>query len=205
MNISRGNLWNKILFPEMVTHIPETANKIFLTFDDGPTPGITNQVLAFLSEYNAKATFFCTGKNAAANPNLIKEIEKSGHLTGNHGFNHLNGWLTKKTVYIDDCYQASKIVPNRIFRPPFGKITPGQYNHLKKDYTIYLWTALTWDFHPWISPEFCFKIATKHLNSGSILVFHDTEKASAKLMYALPRLLEYGLNQGYQFDILPLK
>ncbi len=188
----------------MVTHIPGTGNKLFLTFDDGPTPEITKRVLAFLSQYNAKATFFCTGKNVAANPHLFQEIEKAGHLTGNHGYNHLNGWTTKKNVYAEDCHKAVQFIPNRIFRPPFGKITPAQYSLLKKDFTIYLWTALSWDFHSMVSPELCLKRATKHLYPGSILVFHDTIKASAKLMYTLPRLLESGLSKGYQFEILPL-
>lgn len=188
----------------MITHIPGTGNKIFLTFDDGPTPGITNHVLAFLSQYNAKATFFCTGKNVTANPNLFQEIENAGHLTGNHGYNHLNGWITRNSVYADDCYKAARFIPNKIFRPPFGKITPGQYSVLKKDLAIYLWTALTWDFHTMVNPELCLKRATKHLYPGSILVFHDTVKASEKLTYTLPRLLESGLNKGYQFEILPL-
>lgn len=187
----------------MVTHVPGTGNKIFLTFDDGPTPGITNQVLAFLSHYNAKATFFCTGKNVIENQELFQEIEHAGHLTGNHGYSHLNGWTTKKSIYTEDCYKATLIIPNKIFRPPYGKITPGQYSILKKDFTIYLWTALSWDFHPVVSPELCLKKAKKHLYPGSILVFHDTEKASGKLIYTLPRLLEIGLNKGYQFDILP--
>jgi peptidoglycan/xylan/chitin deacetylase (PgdA/CDA1 family) len=187
----------------MVTHIPGTENKIFLTFDDGPTPGITNRVLAFLSRYNARATFFCTGENVAACPDLFRQIEISGHLTGNHGYKHLNGWATKKSVYIEDCYKAAGKIPNRIFRPPYGRITPWQYSVLKKDFIIYLWTALSWDFHPMVNPEHCLKITTKSLKPGAILVFHDTEKASSKLMYTLPRLLELGLEQGYQFEVLP--
>ncbi len=187
----------------MVTHVPGTGNKIFLTFDDGPTPEITNRVLAFLLQYNAKATFFCTGKNVVSNPDLFQKIENAGHLTGNHGYDHLNGWTTRKSIYVEDCNKAARFIPNCIFRPPYGRITPGQYEILKKDFTLYLWTALTWDFHHMVSPELCLKRATKFLYPGSILVFHDTEKASDKLMYALPRLLEIGLNKGYQFAVLP--
>lgn len=183
----------------MITRFPKSENKIYLTFDDGPTPGITNQVLALLTKYKAKATFFCRGDNAESNPTLFKTIAAEGHSIGNHGFAHLHGWVTDTEQYVNDCLKAARLIPNRIFRPPFGKMTLAQHRSLKNDFTIYLWTALSWDFHPWITPRMCYWYSARNLNPGSILVFHDTEKAAAKLLYALPRLLELGLKKGYEF------
>lgn len=204
MNI-RDSLWSKLLFPDIITFIPETENKIFLTFDDGPTPGITNQVLAFLSHYEAKATFFCIGRNAEQHKELIYQTLDQGHRIGNHGYSHLNGWTTSSSVYCNDCWKSAGILNDRIFRPPYGKITPGQYNLLKKEFTIYLWTALSWDFHLWVSKEQCLKYTAKNLFPGAILVFHDTVKASQKLLFTLPRLLEMGKEKGYDFSVLPVK
>ena len=194
---------NKLLFPEMITRFPKSENKIYLTFDDGPTPGITNRVLAFLSEYNAKATFFCRGDNVHSNKELFKSISEQGHTLGNHGYSHLHGWYTRTGKYVTDCRKAAELIPNRIFRPPYGKITPAQYQALKKDFTIYLWTALSWDFHPWINPKMCYWYSARNMFPGSILVFHDTKKASAKLFYTLPRLLKMGLEKGYEFIGMP--
>jgi peptidoglycan/xylan/chitin deacetylase (PgdA/CDA1 family) len=195
---------NKFFFPEAIEFIPGEEKKIYLTFDDGPTPGITSQVLAFLSQYKAKATFFCKGAHVASQAKFFQMIQDSGHITGNHGFSHLHGWYTPTKKYVNDCHRAAEIIQNPIFRPPYGKLRPAQYHLLKKDFKIYLWTALSWDFHPWISKEQCLKIALRNLNPGAILVFHDTEKAFPSLNYALPRLLEEGTGKGFSFSALPL-
>lgn len=194
--------WNNLLFPGIITHIPGNAKKIYLTFDDGPTPGITEQVLAFLFEYNAKATFFCRGDQVQKNLQLYNEILNSGHTTGNHGYAHLSGWCTNNRRYLEDFEKAVELIKNPIFRPPFGKISPLQYQHLKQRSTIYLWTALTWDFHPLVTPEKCLRRALRNLNPGSILVFHDSHKASRNMLYALPRLLKVGSQEGFEFCAL---
>lgn len=194
---------NKLVFPEIITRLPEDQNKIYLTFDDGPTPGVTNQVLAFLSQYNAGATFFCRGDRVNSYPELFRSIAEGGHMTGNHGHSHLHGWYTEKAKYLNDCMKAAEVIPNRIFRPPFGKMTPAEYRFLRKEFTIYLWSALSWDFHPRVSPELCLRIAAGNLRPGNILVFHDTGKASEKLLYVLPRLLESGMKKGLEFAAIP--
>lgn len=194
---------NSLFFPEMITCLPGNENKIYLTFDDGPTPGITNQVLAFLSQFNARATFFCRGDNVMRNKDVYQLIINQGHLTGNHGYAHLHGWYTNTQKYLDDSNKAAEIIKTPIFRPPYGKITPAQYQQLKKHYTLYLWSALSWDFHPWVEPELCLHHTVKKLYPGAILVFHDTLKASKKLFYVLPRLLEAGSKNGLQYCSVP--
>jgi peptidoglycan/xylan/chitin deacetylase (PgdA/CDA1 family) len=194
---------NKLAFPDIITNFPGNEKKIYLTFDDGPTPGITNQVLALLSGYQARATFFCRGDQVRSYPEIFHKTEEGGHTTGNHGYSHLHGWYSPKANYVYDCMKAAEVIPNRIFRPPYGKITPWEYRFLKKEFTLYLWTALTWDFHPRVSPAMCLKIAFRYLHPGNILVFHDTEKASRKLFYALPRILEAGMEKGLEFVAIP--
>lgn len=187
----------------MITHFPGDEKKIYLTFDDGPTPEITDRVLAFLLEYKAKATFFCCGENVQNNFDLYSKIIEQGHVTGNHGYSHLHGWYTDTTTYIADCYKASGQIKSRLFRPPYGKIRMSQYNILKNQYTLYLWTALSWDFHSRVGPKRCLKVVLKSLQPGSIIVFHDTSKAAEKLLYALPIILEEGTRLGYEFVSLP--
>jgi peptidoglycan/xylan/chitin deacetylase (PgdA/CDA1 family) len=189
----------------MITHFSGNEKKIYLTFDDGPTPEITNQVLAFLLKYNAKATFFCCGKRVQNNPDLYSKIIEEGHVTGNHGYSHLHGWHTNTESYIADCHKASELIKSPFFRPPYGKLRMSQYKALKSHFTLYLWTALSWDFHPWVSPQRCLKIALKALKPGVIIVFHDTPKAADKLLYTLPKILETGIEQGYQFVSIPLE
>ena len=194
---------NKIFFPEMITQFPGDEKNIYLTFDDGPTPEITDRVLAFLLKYNAKATFFCCGKNVLNNIGLYNRIIEEGHITGNHGYSHLHGWYTDAATYIADCEKASEIIKSTLFRPPYGKLRNSQYKALKNSYSLYLWTALSWDFHSWVSPKRCLKIVRRALQPGSIIVFHDTHKAAEKLLYTLPIILEEGIQQGYKFVSLP--
>lgn len=193
------NLLNKLIFPEVIYKLPETDKKVYLTFDDGPTPGITSRVLAFLSQYNAKATFFCTGANVEKNIELFRKIKAEGHTTANHGYSHLHGWHTKTQNYTDDCNRSFEVIKSLLFRPPYGKMTFEQYNTLKNQYSIILWSALSWDFHPWVSREWCLSHSLRNMYPGSILVFHDNLKAADKLLYVLPRLLEEGGKKGYRF------
>jgi peptidoglycan-N-acetylglucosamine deacetylase len=190
---------NKLLFPEMVCNIPGN-NSVFLTFDDGPTPEITDRVLAFLLQYHAKATFFCIGNKVEQFPELYQTILNEGHSVGNHGYNHLHGWYTTTKTYLDDCQRASQLIKSNLFRPPYGKLTRNQYRSLLVKYRIVHWSALSWDFHPWISQDRCLRIALNSIYNGSILVFHDTWKAEKKLFYVLPRLLEEIQCQGYSAE-----
>lgn len=134
MNFSwvKTNKWIKKIFNNLVWDIPNSENKIYLTFDDGLIPDVTEWVLDVLKSENIKATFFCIGDNIKKHPEVYKRILKEGHQTGNHTFNHLNGWKTKTSQYVDNfklCeteienFQNSKLqTPNsKLYRPPYGK------------------------------------------------------------------------------------
>lgn len=203
----------KRLFSNLVWDIPNQENKIFLTFDDGPTPEITPWVLKILKENNIKATFFCIGKNIAQNPDIFQNIINDGHQIGNHTYNHKNGWKTRNEDYLQnvELYENQLInlkseicnKQSKIFRPPYGKIKPSQSKILRKlGYKIIMWDILTADFDTTITKEKCLENATKKVTSGSIIVFHDSQKAFKNLEYALPKTIQILKEKGFLFDVI---
>lgn len=194
----------KKIFPNFIWDIPATKKTVYLTFDDGPTPLITNWVLSELQKYNAKATFFCIGKNIDNHPEIIDNIINEGHLIGNHTQGHLNGWKTKTITYTSDVLNVTpvqnKITTQPLFRPPYGKIKISQATALRKlGYQIIMWDVLSADFDTKISKEKCLANVLNNTVSGSIVVFHDSEKAFEKLKYVLPQILKYFSEKGFEF------
>ena len=180
-----------------------TARELFLTFDDGPVPGFTSEVLDLLKENNAKATFFCIGNNVEKNPELYRRILNEGHSTGNHTQHHYHAWKVQREDYIQDVYKAKAFIESRLFRPPYGILTPAIINRLKKEFQIILWDVITYDFDPELTAEEVYQNSITHLRPGSIIVFHDSEKAGSKMLEVLPRFLDYCQNEGYTFSAIP--
>ncbi len=187
----------------LVWSIPEAKKEIFLTFDDGPVPEITPGVLSILSQYGAKATFFCVGDNVRKNPGVYQQVLDAGHATGNHTFSHLNGWKTPLPEYLGDIENCSNYVKSSLFRPPYGRIRPSYIPYLRKDYRIIMWSVITGDFDREASPEKILDNAFRFTTGGSIVVFHDSLKAADRMFYALPRFLETFSNKGFTFPVLP--
>ena len=182
--------------------------EIFLTFDDGPTPEITQFVLSELKKYNAKATFFCIGKNIQNYPEIFNKIISDGHSIGNHTQNHLNAWKTTTENYIANFLECHKTITQfnkikfkkQLFRPPYGKIKKSQAKKiLKKGYKIIMWDVLSADFDNTISKERCLQNVLNNAKKGSIIVFHDSLKASKKVKYALPTVLKTFSDKGFVF------
>ena len=199
----------KRLFNNLVWNIPNSENKIFLTFDDGPTQEVTEWVISILKIHNIKATFFCIGKNVEKYPEIFEKVISEGHSIGNHSFNHLNGWKTKSDKYLENVALCKSTIDiqqstfNNFFRPPYGKIKPSQSKKLRQSgYKIIMWDILTADFDQTISKERCLENATKKVTSGSIIVFHDSKKAFKNLEYALPKTIEILKEKGFQFDTI---
>lgn len=192
----------KRTYPKYLWDFPSIEKSIYLTFDDGPTPEITSWVLAELRKFNAKATFFCIGKNVEQHPDLFKEVLAEGHAVGNHTYSHLNGWETKSFAYLKDVVKCSKVFQSNLFRPPYGKITRFQAKAILSNYTIVMWDVLSADFDKNCSPEKCLKNVIENAKKGSIIVFHDSLKAEKKLKYALPKVLEHFSKQGFQFKAI---
>ena len=199
----------KKLFSNYVWDIPNNENKVYLTFDDGPTPEITQWTLNLLKKYNAKATFFCIGDNIRKYPEIFQIVIADGHSIGNHTYNHLNGWKTSTLDYIENaklyeiehCKLSTKHC--QLFRPPYGKIKPSQSKILRKlGYKIIMWDVISYDFDTTISNEQCLENVLKNVQSGSIIVFHDSKKAFQNLEYVLPRTLEFLNEKGFIFEKL---
>ena len=191
----------KAAFQDGIWHIVKNANSVYLTFDDGPHPTITPFVLKLLKKYNAKATFFCIGKNVELYPEIFQQIIDEGHSVGNHTHNHLNGWKTTNEEYFNNIDLANVHIHSKLFRPPYGRITSSQVKGIHKffpELKIIMWDILTGDFDVNLSPEKCFQLSIKKVKEGSIIVFHDSEKAFARLEYALPKFLQYCTNMGWQ-------
>lgn len=185
--------------------------EIFLTFDDGPTPEITEFVLSELQKYNAKATFFCIGKNIVNHSTIFKKILSEGHTVGNHTQNHLKGWKTDTANYIDNVLTCEKTITHfnnytitqKLFRPPYGKIKKTQAKEiLNKGYKIIMWSVLSADFDTSISKKKCLENVLKNTKNGSIIVFHDSVKASEKVRFVLPKVLEEFSKKGFVFKAI---
>ncbi|MDD3430415.1 MAG: polysaccharide deacetylase family protein [Bacteroidales bacterium] len=175
---------------------------MYLTFDDGPIPGLTPWVLDTLDHYGIKATFFCVGENVARYPDLFEQIKTRGHQRGNHSYNHLRAFRTDLAGYLANVEKADKLIGSKLFRPPHGELTYAQYRELRKKYELVQWDVISRDYNAKLSPNEVFDIVRKGVRKGSILVFHDSLKAEKNLRAVLPEFIEFCLAQGYKFDVL---
>ncbi len=194
--------WLKKIYPGCVWQMPAANKTIYLSFDDGPHPEITPFVLAELKKYNATATFFCIGKNVVTHQDTYKQILDEGHSAGNHTHNHLNGWKTSDEEYINNIALAKKYIDSNLFRPPYGRATKFQLQVLsspKYQLLPIMWTVLSGDFDEKLSKEKCLNNVLRNTKDGSIVLFHDSEKAFEKMKYALPKVLKYFSEKGFSF------
>lgn len=225
----------KKMFPNYVWDIPTRDKVLYLTFDDGPTPEITHWVLNTLKSFDAKATFFCIGKNIETHPDIFKAIFNDGHAIGNHTYNHIKGWKTYTEDYVGNVLKAEHVMSsefgvqslkfqkitdseinmqqstisnqkstiNNLFRPPYGQITPKQGRELiALGYKIIMWDVISFDWDKTVSEETCLNNVITKSTNGSIIVFHDSVKASRNMQYTLPKTLEYFSRKGYVFKTI---
>lgn len=199
----------RFLFPQYVWRKPVKEKVIYLTFDDGPVPEITEFVLKQLAMYQVRATFFCVGENLGRYPEIAQQIVKQGHRLANHTFNHLRGWETDTDTYLQNIalcqQQLDKFQPHqtpKLFRPPHGRIRRGQFQKIKSEYHVIMWEVLTYDFDATLSPEVCLQQTIKQTTAGSVVVLHDSVKARRNMEYVLPRFLSHFANLGYRFESL---
>ena len=200
----------KHVLPSLVWNIKTTEKVIYLTFDDGPTPEITDWVINTLDTFDAKATFFCIGNNIEKHPEIFKSIINKGHAIGNHTYNHLKGWKTKTKDYLINIYKTQLIIDSSynskplLFRPPYGRIKLKQVKALSKlNYQIIMWNILSKDWDKTVEKEVCLKNVIQNTKEGDIVVFHDSIKASRNMQYTLPRMLDHFTKKGYEFKRIP--
>jgi peptidoglycan-N-acetylglucosamine deacetylase len=189
--------------------IPAYDKVMYLTFDDGPHPVATPVALDLLKQYNAKATFFCVGKNVEDYPDIYNRILEEGHRTGNHTFNHENGWKVSNEEYINSILKAEKYIHSNLFRPPYGRISKFQIKVLTtpsknrpNPFRIIMWDVISADFDTALSPEQCTQNVLKHAKKGSVVIFHDSEKALPRMQLSLMHTLDRFSKEGYRFEVI---
>ena len=199
MRLFRLCFFQRILYPNAIFRIKTSEKILFLTFDDGPDPESTPEVLDILNNYNVRAIFFCNGEAAEKYPDLVEKIKETGHLIGNHGYNHLNGWKTSIDKYCDDINRASQFTSGNLFRPPYGRLTINQYRMLRKSFRIILWDIMCYDFDWSFGAERSLHILNNKLRSGSIIVLHDTSSSTCNAF--LNEFIEMSISEGYRFEV----
>lgn len=201
----------KKLFPDYIWEISTEKKELYLTFDDGPTPDITHWVLDTLKPFNAKATFFCIGNNVAKHPEIFRQIINEGHSIGNHTHNHIKGWNTETEQYLGNILIAEEVIasqilqplPINLFRPPYGQIKPKQGKQLMAlGYKIVMWDVLSFDWDKTVSNQECLNHVISKSKNGSIVVFHDSIKASNNMKFTLPKVLEHFAEKGFSFKAI---
>lgn len=202
MRLFRICFLERCLYPEAIFRVKTTEKILYLTFDDGPDPDSTPQLLDLLGRYNIKAQFFCSGSAALKYPDLVSNIKNSGHLIGNHGFNHLNGWKTSQKKYLADVSEAAQYTSCDFFRPPYGRLRFVQYRKLKKNYRIIFWDLMPYDFDNSFGAENTLKILKNKIRPGSVIVLHDTSHSNANII--LNGFIVFSLKKGYRFELMKL-
>ncbi|MDR0683192.1 MAG: polysaccharide deacetylase family protein [Dysgonamonadaceae bacterium] len=192
----------RALFPGAYWKFHTEEKAVYLTFDDGPIPEMTPWVLDTLDKYNIKATFFCVADNVRKYPEIYQHILEKGHLTGNHTFHHLQGLRVSSKIYLKDVEEAEQFIKSNLFRPPYGHLRFPQFFALRKRYKIIMWDVVTRDYSCLINADQVFKNVKKYTRNGSIIVFHDSLKAADKIKAALPKSIDWLIEQGYSFKLI---
>ncbi len=191
----------QLLFPKLVWRKDSLSKEIWLTFDDGPYPEVTPFILSILKKENVKATFFLVGQQIEKFPELTERIIKNGHLIANHSYSHKNGWFTSKEKYLNDIESCQRLMQdNKLFRPPYGKITKTQITSLKEKYKIILWDVLSYDFNQKISPKRVQENIIKNTTSGSIIVMHNNPVSFNNIQLVLEKSIKKLKAKGYNFS-----
>ena len=193
----------KRLFPKIVWNFSEKEQKVFLTFDDGPSTNVTDSILTILEQEKVRATFFCIGKNVKKNPELADKILTLGHSIGNHSMTHVNGWRTRKNSYLRNINEASEYINSNLFRPPFGRFNLYSLDQILKKYKLVMWDVLSGDFDEKTEEKAVINNVINNVANGSIIVFHDNNKSKEKTLSALIKTIKKLKEKGFSFEAIP--
>lgn len=203
MRLFRPSVLLRWLYPEALFRVKTSEKILYLTFDDGPDPGSTPGLLETLDRYDIKTIFFCNGLNAKKYPELIEKIKNKGHIVGNHGYHHLNGWKTSAKRYCEDVHLAADLTSDNLFRPPYGRLSITQYSRLQKSFAIVFWDIMPYDFDADFDASRSLDLLKKSVRPGSVIVLHDTPGSSCKLI--LKEFLEYSIGENFRFGLPEVK
>jgi peptidoglycan/xylan/chitin deacetylase (PgdA/CDA1 family) len=202
MLIERPPFLYRVFFPGAHWRFHTEEKAVYLTFDDGPIPEMTPWVLDVLDKYNIKATFFCVADNVRKYPEIYQQLLDKGHITGNHTFHHLQGLKVTSKKYLKDVEEAGQLIQSDLFRPPHGHLRFPQFFALRKQYKVIMWDVVTRDYSCLMNAGQVFENVKKYTRNGSIIVFHDSLKAADKIKEALPKSIDWLIEQGYTFKLI---
>ena len=201
--------WMQMVVPmAMWRKKPIGQKKIYLTFDDGPTGQVTDQVLANLSQFGARATFFCIGQNVENDRKRVAVMADQGHLIGNHSYSHPNGWKTRTHDYVADVIRCQEVLTKTLgespsyFRPPFGRLKLAQLLKLRRQFDVVLWDILSMDYRAELTGHDVAQNVTQNAKPGSIVLMHDSQLSAERTVEALPKILRYFSENGFEFCTL---
>ena len=195
-------------YGKIINHGPKEEKLIALTFDDGPHPQYTEEILDILKEYDAKATFFVLGKFAELYPEIIKRQSREGHEIGNHTYSHIDIKKSTKDKLLDEYEKTQNIIAKltdnkpKLFRPPYGSFNNNTIDIVEMDNSIIVLWSSHQDSKDWSNPDVK-KIVNSTLSNvknGDIILFHDYvyyEKSNT--VEALKEILPELKNRGYKF------
>jgi peptidoglycan/xylan/chitin deacetylase (PgdA/CDA1 family) len=202
MKIFKTPRFFKWIFPRRTWGFSRSKNQVFLTFDDGPNPEITPWVLDYLKEKNILATFFCVGTNILKYPELFERIKLEGHSVGNHTMNHEKATKVSFQAYKKSISETEKLVQNKLFRPPYGRINAWQSYTLSKRYQLIMWSWLSYDFDKSVEISTILQKAEQQIKAGDILVLHDNVKVKERIKLLLPELIKKIEKKGLNFCLI---
>ncbi len=193
-----------MVFPRIVWCVETVEPLVALTFDDGPDPTFTPQVLRLLATHGARATFFLIGRRAIAEPGLLRRIRAEGHEIGNHYLTNgttltaSTAAFTERLLLAEELLGLSRVQP-KLFRPPGGLIWPGQLAAARaRGYLVILGSAYPYD--PRQPPEaYIHWLVAKNLAPGAIAILHDSGGDRSRTLGALPGILAAGRAKGLRF------
>ncbi len=202
--------WTSGLFPDILWHVPTEERVAFLTFDDGPTTALTQRILGILERFNAGATFFLMGENAASQPGLVRQMIEAGHTVGNHTYTHPNAWITSPSQIVVELDRTTSVLEHlsgsavRFMRPPYGRFTPGirKWCRVRRQRLV-MWDVMPGDFYPTSTAHGIERHLLQTTRTGSIVVLHDNPKAAHSMPQALEHYLRALSADGWRFDALP--
>ena len=199
MRFFRPVFFTGVLYPEVIFRLRTTDKFLCLTFDDGPDPDSTPQLLEILDSHKVKALFFCDGAAAEKYPVLIDQMKSEGHIIGNHGYNHLSGFTTSLNRYVADITKASRFTSSIFFRPQYGHLRFTQYKKLSKVYKIFYWDIMPYDFDKSFGSENSLRILKNKVRPGSIIVLHDNHDSFANTI--IDDFISFAENAGFKFKL----
>lgn len=201
MFIEQPSKYLRWIYPTALWRMDSSERSVYLTFDDGPIPEVTPWVLDVLDRYGVKATFFMVGENAAKHPEVFEMVKARGHRIGNHTYNHIGGMRHGIRSYVANVDKANELLHTNLFRPPHGWMKWEQYLFVRSSYKVVMWDLVTRDYSTHLNGRDVLLNVRRYARPGSIITFHDSLKSLDKLLYALPRAIEWLQSQGYSFRV----